>query len=169
MHDHQLDEPMSFSGGLRQQSIMFCFDYSKFYFCIDCSKYSLQLLLPFCLFSTGHENLSHNIYKTYILLKMANPRSRIDERVVLTKVFIERHFYTQIIKFMWPSWGPLGPHVGPVNVAIRDCILYIVPHSDGTLWNSHGISLSHTCSTEYSINSTFHGSVDRIFVWILLA
>ena len=26
---------------------------------------------------------------------------------------------SQIVKFMWPTWGPPGPHVGPMNLAIR--------------------------------------------------
>ena len=31
--------------------------------------------------------------------------------------------YDQIAKFMGPTWGPPGSHVGPMNLAIRCCLL----------------------------------------------
>ena len=33
--------------------------------------------------------------------------------------FIHKHDCTQIAKFIGPTWGPPGPHVGPMNLAIR--------------------------------------------------
>ena len=29
--------------------------------------------------------------------------------------------YTQIEWFVWPTWGPPGSHVGPMNLTIRVC------------------------------------------------
>ena len=43
--------------------------------------------------------------------------------------------YTQIARFMWPTWGPPGswPHVGPTSLTIRAIIVKAVCCSDHSL------------------------------------
>ena len=61
---------------------------------------------------------------------------------------------SQIAKFMGPTWGlsaPCGPHVGPMNLVIRDCSLNVRNISE-----VHGTHSARTCLSIIIPNRSFH-------------
>ena len=60
-------------------------------------------------------------------------------------------WFTQIAKFMWPTWGPpgsCGPHVGPMNVAIRVSInLFDLLLGEGESWATYAATGEETSRT----------------------
>ena len=61
------------------------------------------------------------------------------------------HIMSQIAKFMRPTWGPPGSHVGPINLAIRGMSLH---------WYLG--QPYHSCSTR----EPCHRSMDKYTTWI---
>ena len=90
-------------------------------------------------------------WRGYFLIKWFHLRRMIQWRLQVSSV-------SQIAKIMGPIWGPAGPHVGPMNLAIR-ALLWGLPIF--TRWNWGCLPWWH--NVIYPFRSFFD-----ICVWIIM-